>query len=152
MATAPERHAAVAAADPAPKNSSTTPSPIAHQPQPKMTIPKIDAYFATLACENASSSSARARHVYVTTQLVDQFGAQFGMSGPHAKMAVEEEMNRRYKPNPWDAPGAGRGRRQRGGMGGQREEQGLNEGKDLREELRYSEEEWDRFECSLGYK
>lgn len=62
-------------------------------------------------------------------------------------MAVDEEIKRRYKPNPWDGPALGRLRQQRGLRGGERGREGGGEGGG-----RYSEEEWDRFECSLGYK
>lgn len=35
------------------------------------------------------------------------------MSESHAKAAVQEEMRRRYAPNPWDAPGERRPNKQR---------------------------------------
>lgn len=67
------------------------------------------------------------------------------MSEPDAKAAVEEEMKRRYAPNPWDAPGPRRSRRKPRRV----EEVG---GLESREGLRYSEEQWDLFEGSLGYR
>lgn len=115
-----------------------------------MTIPKIDAHFANLARDISSEPADRARAVYVNRQLVDQFGAKFGMSESQAKAAVDEEMSKRYAPNPWDAPAPRRLKQQQriskvDRMKGE-QSTGLVGGS------RYSEEQWDLFECRLGYR
>lgn len=73
------------------------------------------------------------------------------MSESRAKAEVEEEeMKRRYAPNPWDAPGPRRVRPRRiaAEVGSGKEErcEGSKEGP------RYSEEQWDLFERRVGYK
>ncbi len=131
----------------------SAPKPLA-QSRPIVTKPTIDAHFAELARETSSSSSPttssdHARDVYINRQLVHQFSHNFDMSASDAKAAVEEEMKRRYAPNPWDAPGPRRLRPQRVSKVGYRKEE---QGPDSRDALRHSEEEWDLFERVLGYK
>ena len=68
------------------------------------------------------------------------------MSVADAKQVVEEEMGRRYAPNPWDAPGPRRPRRI------QKVEEEEEEEEESTGGLRYSEEQWDLFEGFLGYR
>ena len=133
------------------------PKPSAQTRRSTITKPTIDVHFAELAREKPSSSSSpsptcssdHAREVYINRQLVDQFSHTFDMSASDAKAAVEEEMKRRYAPNPWDAPCPRRLKPQRFLKVGN----GMGElGPDSRDTSRHSEEEWDLFERVLGYK
>ncbi len=134
----------------------STPKPFA-QTRPTITKPTIDAHFAELARENSSSSSSpspttssdHAREVYINRQLVDQFSHNFDMSASDAKAAVEEEIKRRYAPNPWDAPSPRRLKPQRVLQVGKRRGE---QDSDSRDTSRHSEEEWDLIERVLGYK
>ena len=131
----------------------STSTPFA-QTSPTTSNPTIDSHFAELAREKSSSpssttSSDHARGVYINRQLVDQFSHKFDMSESDAKAAVEEEVKRRYAPNPWDAPGPRRLRPQRMLEAETRKGE---QGSDSRETSRHSEEEWDLFERVLGYK
>ncbi|KAL9076805.1 MAG: hypothetical protein Q9161_000790 [Pseudevernia consocians] len=136
-------------------NDISTSEPFA-KTRPAISNSTIDTHFAELAREKScpssllsSTASERAREVYVNRHLVDQFRHKFGMSDSHAKAAVEEEMKRRYAPNPWDAPGPRRLKPQRIPSVGSSQGERCPESKEV---LRYSEEEWDLFERVLGYK
>ena len=74
------------------------------------------------------------------------------MSEAEARAEVEKEMSRRYKPNPWDAPGGRRARPARKTKAVERV--CVEEGKQemaVRKDEKHSEEKWDLFERAVGY-
>ena len=147
-----------------PKMTHTT---LPTQTRPTMSQTAIDAHFAEVARGQiaVTNNSDHARNTYITRQLNHQFNDRFGMSDAAAKAAVAEEMNRRYRSNPWDAPGPRRPRPQRKipvatkekakEQGGEEETRKAEERRSEEEERKaegYGEEQWDLFERQFGYK
>lgn len=145
---------------PSQQNSATVPAPAITNRVPltqnQQTISKstVDAHFASVAYElPGASTSVHALGVQTKRHAVPEFRDKFGMSEAEARAAVEMEIGRRYKSNPWDAPCKWRPRPQRKTKVEEREEGGEREqGTATRKEEGYSEEQWDLFEKEIGYR